>query len=114
MIKEYLVGMTANHPNSCRWPPDLKQWPLRPIADEGRRWHVALVTLSLFFGALAAIVGWFTFRDFRRGAMEPFAKGFYGSFRRASQPKRFWAATLWNACLFGACLWGAMASAIDR
>lgn len=35
-----------------------------------------------------------------RGQIQPFARGFYNTYRREQEPKRFWASVTWNA-LFG-------------
>jgi tetratricopeptide (TPR) repeat protein len=56
--------------------------------------------------------GWALFtvaRGLSKGQIEPFARGFYNSYEREAQPRRFWASMSWNA-LFGCfCLWIAFA-----
>jgi tetratricopeptide (TPR) repeat protein len=38
------------------------------------------------------------------GQIEPFVRGFNDTYRRESQPKRFWASVVWNALLGAACV----------
>jgi TonB family protein len=48
---------------------------------------------------MIGIGGWalFTFaRGFAKGEVKPFVQGFYSSYRRDAQPKRFWASMAWN------------------
>ncbi len=50
--------------------------------------------------------GWSLFtvaRGFSKGQIEPFARGFYNTYEREAQPKRFWASMAWNS-IFGCLL----------
>jgi tetratricopeptide (TPR) repeat protein len=50
--------------------------------------------------------GWSLFtvvQGFRKGQIEPFARGFYNTYERKTQPKRFWASMAWNG-IFGCLL----------
>lgn len=60
--------------------------------------------------------GWSLFtvaRGFSKGQVEPFARGFYNTYDRETQPKRFWASMAWNAVFGGFCLWVAFAITRD-
>lgn len=46
-------------------------------------------------------------RGFSKGEIEPFVRGFYNTYERETQPKRFWASMGWNGILGCICLWGA-------
>jgi hypothetical protein len=52
--------------------------------------------------------GWSLFtvvRGFSKGQIEPFARGFYNTYRRETQPKRFWASMTWNGIFGCLCVW---------
>lgn len=49
---------------------------------------------------------------FLRGRIEPLARGFYNTYERETQPKRFWASIAWNTTLGCLSLW--LAFAISR
>jgi len=52
--------------------------------------------------------GWALFtvvKGFAKGKIEPFARGFYNTYERETQPKRFWASMAWNAIFGFGCLW---------
>jgi hypothetical protein len=54
------------------------------------------------------IGGWALFtvaRGFAKGQIEPFARGFYRTYQRETEPKRFWASMTWNAICGCLCLW---------
>lgn len=55
--------------------------------------------------------GWSLFtvaRGFSKGEIEPFARGFYKTYERDTQPKRFWASMAWNGIFGCLCLWLAL------
>jgi tetratricopeptide (TPR) repeat protein len=50
--------------------------------------------------------GWSLFavvQGFRKGCIEPFARGFYNTYQRDAQPKRYWVSMGWNS-IFGCLL----------
>ena len=52
--------------------------------------------------------GWALFsvaRGFANGRIEPFVRGFYKTYERAAEPKRFWASMAWNGVFGCFCLW---------
>jgi tetratricopeptide (TPR) repeat protein len=52
--------------------------------------------------------GWSAFtvaRGFSKGQIEPFARGFYNTYERETQPKRFWASMAWNSAFACLCIW---------
>ena len=54
--------------------------------------------------------GWSLFtvaQGFTKGQIEPFARGFYSTYERETQPKRFWASMAWNSFFGCICLWAA-------
>jgi len=61
-------------------------------------WPTAMVCLSLW--PLFTVI-----RGYRKGLIEPFARGFYNTYRRETQPKRFWVSMGWNALLGAFLLW---------
>lgn len=44
-------------------------------------------------------------RAFANGQIEPFARGFYNTYERETQPKRFWASVAWNTIFGCFCIW---------
>jgi tetratricopeptide (TPR) repeat protein len=52
-------------------------------------------------------------QGFLNGRIEPFARGFYNTYERATQPKRFWASMAWNALFGGFFLWLAFTTSRD-
>jgi regulator of sirC expression with transglutaminase-like and TPR domain/MFS family permease len=57
---------------------------------------------------IVGFAGWSLFtvaQGFAKGEIEPFARGFYNSYQRETQPKRFWASMTWNAIFGCLCLW---------
>jgi tetratricopeptide (TPR) repeat protein len=57
---------------------------------------------------IVACGGWSLFtvaQGFAKGQIEPFARGFYNTYQRDTQPKRFWASMAWNAIFGCLCLW---------
>ncbi len=61
---------------------------------------------------LVAVGGWVLFsiaKGFAKGCIQPLARGFYDTYEREAQPKRFWASLMWNGFLGAACLWGGVA-----
>lgn len=73
--------------------------------DQGR----GLAQEPYFWPALMALFGaWALFtvvRGFQTGKITPFSRGSWDSYRRATEPKRFWASMAWNGLLGGAVLW---------
>jgi tetratricopeptide (TPR) repeat protein len=65
---------------------------------------------------MIGVGGWSLFTvawGFTKGRIEPLARGFYNTYERETQPKRFWASMTWNAafgCLF---LWMAFTMSRD-
>lgn len=52
--------------------------------------------------------GWSLFtviQGFRKGQIEPLARGFYDTYERDTQPKRFWASIVWNSVFAVLCFW---------
>jgi tetratricopeptide (TPR) repeat protein len=47
-------------------------------------------------------------QGFLKGRIEPLARGFYNTYERETQAKRFWASMAWNAIFGGFCLWIAL------
>jgi tetratricopeptide (TPR) repeat protein len=47
------------------------------------------------------------------GQIEPLAKGFYNTYKRETQPKRFWASMVWNAAFGSLLVWGAFEATIQ-
>jgi tetratricopeptide (TPR) repeat protein len=73
------------------------------LAEQPSFW--SLVMLGIGCWALFTVV-----QGFSKGRIEPFSRGFYNSYERGTQPKRFWASMSWNTlfgCLF---LWLAFAA----
>jgi len=64
-------------------------------------WPTSMVCLSVW--PLFTVV-----RGYRQGLIEPFARGFYNTYERETQPKRFWASMGWNACLGAFLLWAGL------
>lgn len=57
---------------------------------------------------MIGVGGWSLFtvaRGLTKGQIEPFARGFYNTYRRETQPKPFWASMTWNAIFGCFCLW---------
>jgi tetratricopeptide (TPR) repeat protein len=50
-------------------------------------------------------------RGFSKGQIEPFARGFYNTYERETQPKRFWASMAWNSAVACLCIWIALTTA---
>lgn len=50
---------------------------------------------------------------FLKGQIQPFARGFYNTYQRDTQPKRFWTSLAWNAIFGCFCLWVAFAASRD-
>ena len=44
-------------------------------------------------------------RGYTKGRIEPFARGFYNTYERETQPKRFWLSMGWNALMGAFLLW---------
>jgi tetratricopeptide (TPR) repeat protein len=60
--------------------------------------------------------GWALFtviRGISNGQIEPFARGFYNTYQRETQPKRFWASMTWNGIFGCFCLWIAFTMSRD-
>jgi tetratricopeptide (TPR) repeat protein len=69
-------------------------------------WPAAITCLSLW--PLFTVV-----RGYRKGFFEPFARGFYNTYERETQPKRFWASMGWNALLGAFLLWAGFEGIAD-
>jgi tetratricopeptide (TPR) repeat protein len=52
-------------------------------------------------------------QGFLKGRIGPLARGFYNSYERQTQPKRFWASMAWNSILGCLCLWFAFMTSRD-
>ncbi|WP_136161090.1 tetratricopeptide repeat protein [Sphingomonas flavalba] len=64
-------------------------------------WPIMLTAFGVFgLGTVA--------RGFSTGRIEPFTRGIMLSFKRRSQPKRFWASMAWNTLLSCGALWAAI------
>jgi Flp pilus assembly protein TadD len=61
-----------------------------------------LPTLMFGFGCWALFT---VARGFAKGRIEPFARGFYNTYVRETQPKRFWVSMGWNTLLGGLFVW---------
>jgi len=61
-------------------------------------WPTAMVCFSLW--PLFTVV-----RGYTKGRIEPFARGFYNTYERETQPKRFWLSMGWNALMGAFLLW---------
>jgi Flp pilus assembly protein TadD len=44
-------------------------------------------------------------QGYAKGRIEPFARGFYNTYERETQPKRYWASMGWNSIFGCLCLW---------
>lgn len=53
--------------------------------------------LMIGFGGWSLFTVW---RGLAKGEIQPFARGFYNTYQRETQPKRFWASMAWN-CILG-------------
>lgn len=65
---------------------------------------------------MIAVGGWSLFtvaQGFIKGQIEPFARGFYNTYQRETQPKRFWASMTWNAIFGCAAIWFAIVLSRD-
>jgi tetratricopeptide (TPR) repeat protein len=69
-------------------------------------WPIAMACLGLW--PLFTVV-----QGYRRGLIEPFARGFYNTYERESQPARFWASMGWNALLGAFLLWAGFQGIVD-
>ena len=57
---------------------------------------------------MIGVGGWSLFsvvHGFTKGQIEPFARGFYYTYQRETQPKRFWTSMAWNGFFGCLCLW---------
>jgi tetratricopeptide (TPR) repeat protein len=69
----------------------------KQLAKNPSFWSIAIIGCG----------GWSLFtvaRALAKGQIEPFARGFYNTYQRETQPKRFWASVAWNAIFGCACL----------
>jgi len=64
-------------------------------ADFARSWIFAPAVLA----GLAILATYQVIRGLRTGAEEPMIRGFYTSYNRSTQPKRYWASIMWNSAL---------------
>jgi hypothetical protein len=75
----------------------------KELARQPGFWSVLMVGLA----------GWCVFtvaRGFATGQIEPLARGFYNSYERETQPKRFWLSMAWNTVFACLCIWVAIGS----
>ncbi|MEO5611731.1 MAG: hypothetical protein ABIT68_03035, partial [Sphingomicrobium sp.] len=73
-----------------------------PAAEQFARSPSFLPILMVCLGAWSLVT---VVQGLVRRRVQPFARGFYNTYERDGQPKRFWASLVWNA-LFGClCLW---------
>jgi hypothetical protein len=73
----------------------------KEIARRPSFWPILMVGFGAW--ALSTVI-----RGFTKGQIEPFARGFYNTYGRELQPKRFWASMAWNAVFGCFLLWGAL------
>lgn len=73
-----------------------------PIAER-------LASSPRFFPALAMCLGaWSLFtvlQGFAKGRIQPFLRGIYHTYKRETQPRRFWASVAWNSCFGCLFIW---------
>lgn len=65
---------------------------------------------------MIAVGGWSLFtvaQGLIKGEIEPFSRGFYNTYQRETQPKRFWASMTWNAVLGCFFIWLAFTMSRD-
>lgn len=72
----------------------------KQLAQQPSFWPILMIAFGCW--SLITVV-----RAFSKGQIEPLARGFYDTYQRETQPKRFWASMTWNAILGCICLWGA-------
>lgn len=68
------------------------------IAHEPVFWPLLMVVFALW--SLSTVP-----RGLATGRIQPIARGFYRTYARATQPKRFWTSIGWNALFSGGFLW---------
>ncbi|WP_454885914.1 hypothetical protein [Sphingomonas oryzagri] len=73
-----------------------------PAAEQFARSPAFMPILMTACGGWALTTVW---RGIVTGRIQPFAKGFYRTYERGAQPKRFWASLGWNAIFGCMCLW---------
>lgn len=64
----------------------------KELATQPRFWPLIVLVCAAW--ALITVA-----RGFTKGRIEPFARGFYTTYERDSQPKRYWASMAWNTML---------------
>lgn len=70
----------------------------RQLAERQGFWAILMIATGCW--SLITVA-----RGFSNGHIEPFARGFYNTYQRETQPKRFWFSMAWNA-FFGLALFG--------
>lgn len=75
-----------------------------PAAEQLARSPSFMPIMMMTFAALALTT---VMKGLVVGRIQPFSKGFTGIYRRAIEPKRFWASMLWNGFFGILLLWGA-------
>jgi tetratricopeptide (TPR) repeat protein len=70
----------------------------RQLAKQPSFWPILMIA----FGCWSLIT---VARGFAKGQIEPFARGFYNTYQRETQPKRFWASMTWNGIFGCLCFW---------
>lgn len=78
----------------------------KQLAKQPSFWPILMIA----FGCWSLIT---VARGFSKGQIEPFARGFYNTYERKTQPKRFWASLTWNAILGCVFLWLAFTTSRD-
>jgi len=79
--------------------------PLLLLAPVGKQF---VRSPSFFPILMVGCGGWALFsvaRGFANGRIEPFVRGFYNTYERETEPKRFWASLGWNGIFGCFCLW---------
>jgi tetratricopeptide (TPR) repeat protein len=70
----------------------------KQLAKQPSFWPI----LMIGFGCWSLIT---VAQGYSKGQMEPLARGFYNTYQRETQPRRFWASMTWNAIFGCFCLW---------